>query len=168
MEEFQERIQEFIFENFDFLPAEVMVMIISIIPVMEMKAGIPSGALLGISVWGAVIFGILGNLLPILPILLLFRPVSRWLKRFDTFDKGYSWLHEKMREKGKRVQKYGGLGLMIFTAVPIPTTGVYSASLISLVFFIPIRTAALSIGIGVVIAAAIVGIISYPLFTVDE
>jgi uncharacterized membrane protein len=41
-------------------------------------------------------------------------------------------------EKSDKVEKFGAIGLILFTAVPLPTTGAYSASVI--LFFIPFRT----------------------------
>lgn len=168
MEDIRDAIQDFVFEHFDFLPAEALIAILAFIPVMELKGAIPAGVLLELSIWSSVFFGIFGNLLPILPMLLLFRPVSTWLKRFKLYKKMYSSMYDKTVSKGKKVRKYGGYGLFLFTAVPLPTTGIYSACFAAIIFFIPVRAAFFAIAAGVIAAGIIVGIISWPLFHLDE
>lgn len=164
MAEVKNHIQSFLIETFSFLPAEVIVMIISATPIIELRGGIPTGAFLGLSFQSAMFFSLLGNLLPIIPILLFFRPISIWMLRFKPYKRFFNWLSTRTINKSDKVEKYGTFGLILFTAVPFPTTGAYSACLAAVLFFIPFRLAFLSIGFGVLIASIIIGIISYPLY----
>ncbi|MFC5713528.1 COG2426 family protein [Thalassorhabdus alkalitolerans] len=160
----KEAFSELIMESFGFFPSELLVLLLSAFPVIEVRGGIPAAALLGVSFESALLFALLGNLLPIAPVLLLFRPVSRWLLRFQYYKKFYDWVFERTMKKGAQVQKWGAAGLILFTAVPLPTTGAYSACLAAVLFFIPFRAAFFAISFGVVIATTIIGIASYPLF----
>ncbi|GAE25935.1 small multidrug export related protein [Halalkalibacter wakoensis JCM 9140] len=160
----KEAIKQFVFDHFGFLPPELMVVLISALPILELRGGIPVAHQLGLSYWEALIYGIGGNLLPILPILLLFQPISRWFLRFAVYKRFYEWLYNRTMKKSDKVEKFGAIGLILFTAIPLPTTGAYSASLAAILFFIPIRFAFLAITTGVVIAGFAIASIMYSVF----
>ncbi|WP_231686928.1 small multi-drug export protein [Bacillus sp. JCM 19034] len=160
----KERLQEFMLENFSFLPPELFIVFISALPILELRGGIPLGPLLGLSYGEALFYGILGNLLPIIPILVLFRPISKWMLRFKLYKRFYDWLYNRTMKKSDKVEKFGALGLILFTAVPLPTTGAYSACLASILFFIPFRYALIAISTGVVIAGLLISTIVYSIF----
>lgn len=164
MDGIKKAVQDFIIEHFNFLPPELIVVLISAVPILELRGGMPAGALLGLPFWSALVFSIIGNILPVAPVLLFFRPVNKWLMRFKFYERFYNWLCDRTMKKSDKVKKYGFLGLILFTAVPLPTTGAYSACLAAILFFIPFRAAFAAISIGVLIAAVIVGIVTYPLF----
>ncbi|MEM1506158.1 small multi-drug export protein [Domibacillus sp. 8LH] len=164
MDNFKMTVQDFFIETLSFLPPEIMVMVISAMPVIEVKGGLPIGSFLGLSFNSSLFYSVTGNLLPILPILLLFKPISHWMMRINIYQYFYNWLFKRTEEKGDKIRKYGTLGLVLFTAVPLPTTGAYSACLISLVFAVPTRRAFVSISLGVIIASIMIGLVSYPLF----
>lgn len=157
-------VKSFFIETLSFLPPEIMVMIISAMPVIEVKGGLPVGSFLGLSFNSSLFYSILGNLLPVLPVLLLFKPFSHWMMRIRFYQYLYDWLAVRTAKKSDAIKKYGAWGLVLFTAVPLPTTGAYSACLISVVFAVPIRRAFLSISLGVIIASTMIGLVSYPLF----
>ncbi|WP_202595333.1 COG2426 family protein [Halalkalibacter okhensis] len=160
----KEAIKQFVFEHFGFLPPELIVVLISALPILELRGGIPVAHQLGLSYWEALLYGIGGNLLPIIPILLLFQPISKWFLRFNAYKRFYDWLYNRTMKKSDKVEKFGAIGLILFTAVPLPTTGAYSASLAAILFFIPFRFAFFAIATGVVIAGFGIASIMYSVF----
>jgi len=66
--------------------------------------------------------------------------------------------------KSNNVEKYGALGLTLFTAVPLPTTGAWTACLLAILLFIPFRAAFIAITTGVVIAGIGVSVFVYSVF----
>jgi uncharacterized membrane protein len=160
----KETLQEFFLENFSFLPPELLVVLVSAMPILELRGGIPMALILGLTWYEAMIYGMIGNLLPILPILILFRPISQFMMRFAIYKRFYNWLYKRTMNKSEKVEKYGALGLILFTAVPLPTTGAYSASLAAILFFIPTRLAFMAIGFGVLIAGVGVTLFTYGFF----
>lgn len=148
----KEALQTFFIENLSFLPSELIVVIISAMPILELRGGIPVAAAFGLTWYEAFMYGMIGNLLPILPILILFRPISTFMMRFPLYKRFYDWLYKRTMRKSDKVEKYGALGLILFTAVPLPTTGAYSACLAAILFFIPTRLAFIAIAFGVFIA----------------
>ncbi|WP_245308181.1 COG2426 family protein [Halalkalibacter urbisdiaboli] len=160
----KETIQQFVLDHFGFLPQEALVMFISALPILELRAGIPIAAALGLTATEAFLYGIIGNILPIIPILLLFRPVSKWMLRFSLYKRFYDWLYNRTMKKSNNVEKFGAIGLILFTAVPLPTTGAWSASLAAILFFIPFRSAFIAISTGVVVAGVGVTLFVYSIF----
>ncbi|MBP3951405.1 COG2426 family protein [Bacillus suaedae] len=160
----KEEIKQYIFENFEFLPPELLVFFISALPILELRGGIPVAHQLGLSYWEALFYGIGGNLLPIIPILVFFRPISKWMLRFNLYKRFYDWLYNRTIKKSDNVERFGAIGLILFTAVPLPTTGAYSACLAAILFFIPIRFAFFAICSGVIIAGVSIASVMYAVF----
>ncbi|MCM3712683.1 COG2426 family protein [Alkalihalobacillus oceani] len=157
-------MREFLLQTFSFLPAELIVLLISAMPILELRGGIVVAHQLGLSYFEALLYGVIGNILPIIPILLLFQPVSTWMLRFDVYQRFYHWLYDRTMKKSDNVEKFGALGLLLFTAVPLPTTGAYSACLAAILFFIPLQSAFLAILAGIVIAGFGVTSVMYAIF----
>ncbi|UOE92505.1 small multi-drug export protein [Alkalihalobacillus sp. LMS39] len=160
--EWFEEISDVFIELFQFLPGEMIVMFISALPLLEVRGGLSAGALLEFSFEKTLLLSIIGNIAPIAPLLLLFIPLSRWLTRFKGYEQFYYWLYDRTLRKSDKIEKYGAMGLFLFTALPFPATGVYSACVAALLFFIPVRVAILSISLGVVFTSLIISLFAYP------
>lgn len=161
----KEKITQFIIEHFSFLPPEMIVIFISALPILELRGGLPIAyAYYEFSFWKSFFLSVFGNLLPIIPLLLLFQPLSNWLLRFKWYEKMYNWLYHRTIQKSKNVEKYGAIGLILFTAIPLPTTGAYSACVAASIFVIRFKYAFLSIAAGVIIAGLGIGLLSYSIW----
>lgn len=160
----REQVQNYLLNHLDFLPPEMVVLLCSALPIIELRGGMPLGTVLGLSFKDAYMYSLLGNIIPIAPILLLFAPFSKWALKYSFYERLYGWLGDRAETKGDKVKKYGPIGLILFTAVPLPTTGAFTACAVAVFFFIPFRQAFVSISIGVLIASVIVGILCYPLY----
>jgi len=138
-------------------PSELITFIIAMLPIVELRGAIPWALTLGGLEWPqAVTIAIIGNLVPIPLILLLLGPVSRLLSRWPLFDRFFQWLFARTRRKGRAIERYQALGLILFVGIPIPGTGAWTGSLAAFVFGIPFRRAMGCILIGVFLAAVIV------------
>ena len=71
-----------------------------------------------------------------------------------------------MNGKAHKVQKYGAWGLILFVAIPLPGTGVWTGSLIAALLDIRIKWAFPAILFGNMIAAIIIATVSYGLFSI--
>ncbi len=135
------------------------------LPFIELRGAIPIGIGFGLPFWEVLIISIIGNIIPILPILFLFQPISNILLRFRWYQSLYSKVYERTTKKGKKnLDKYGALGLFLFTAIPIPTTGAWSAALLATFFQVKLSYAFLAIASGVVAAGIIMSTISHLVF----
>lgn len=144
------------------LPEEWIVMLISCFPILELRGALPVGmTVFDMSFWEAYIYSVLGNMLPVIPLLLLFQPLSTFMLRYRWYEKCYHWLYRRTMDKSRaNIEKYGAIGLAIFVAVPIPTTGAWTASIAACLFNLRFSYALISIFIGVLLAGMITGIVT--------
>jgi len=137
---------------------EIYVFFISMLPFIELRGSVPVGIGYGLPFWEVYLISVIGNIVPILPILILFQPISKILMRYNWYQRMYQWLYKRTVKKGKdNLDRYGALGLMLFTAVPLPTTGAWTAAFLATFFQIKIKYAFPAIAAGVIIAGFIVG-----------
>jgi uncharacterized membrane protein len=137
---------------------EAVTVIIAALPIIELRGSIPWALTLGDLTWGrAYVLSIIGNLLPVVPLLLYLGPVSGFLRRhFGFMDRFFEWLFARTRRKSQVMEKYGAFGLVTFVAVPLPITGAWTGSAAAFVFGIPFRKAFPLIALGVCIAGGVV------------
>jgi uncharacterized membrane protein len=135
---------------------EWVTVIIAALPLAELRGSIPVALAMGLSPAKAFLLSILGNSIPIIPVLVLLEPVSNALMRFRPWRSFFDWLFERTKAKGDLIQKYEALGLMLFVAVPLPMTGAWSGCIAASLFRIKFRYALPAIFLGVVGAGVIV------------
>ena len=141
--------------------------LISMVPVLELRAGIPYGVSLGLDYHAAALAAVLGNLLPVPIIILFVRQVFAWLRKMSKgLDTWISGMETKAEHKGEQVRRYGSLGLILLVAIPLPGTGAWTGALVAAVLGLRMRDALPAIAIGVVIAAAIVLGLTYGVSTI--
>jgi len=140
---------------------ELVVLIISALPLIELRGALPVAINLFHMPWYyAFPLAIIGNLLPVPFILLFLNTFSRLLSKIDTFQRILQWLFERTRRWGKIVERYERIGLTLFVAIPLPITGAWTGSLAAILFGLKFRHAFLSIFIGILIAGAIITCLS--------
>lgn len=143
------------------MSVELLVFITGALPISELRGAIPLGVAKGLPIYKATIIAILGNLSPIIPLLLFLKPVSDRLRNFKILKKFFDWLFERAKKKAGLIEKYEVIGLTLFVAVPLPMTGAWTGAIIASLFKIRFRYAFWSIVLGVVGAAAIIASLTY-------
>ncbi len=141
---------------------ELIVLIVSIIPFIELRGAIPIGVGLGVSPFHALLIALFGNIM-LVPILLLALPrLLRFIERLKFVQKILDRVKLRSTEKFERIkQKYGPLALFVFVAVPIPGTGAWSGALVATVLHMPFKSSLKSVVAGVFVAGLIVGLFSH-------
>lgn len=145
----------------DFVPAELFVFFISMLPILELRGGLIAAALLDIPIVKAIMICLVGNILPIPFILLLIRPIFAWLKQTRVFRPMVEKLEAKAMGKSDQIRKYEFWGLLIFVGIPLPGTGAWTGALIAAMLNISIKRAMPPIILGVGMASMIMTFISY-------
>jgi uncharacterized membrane protein len=135
----------------------IQVILMAMIPFGELRTSIP----VAITVYNmgaaqAFVLSVIGNMLPVIPLLLFLDPVSNRLRRYSIFDRFFTWLFARTRRYSDRMEKYGALGLAPFVAIPLPVTGAWTACAVAFVFGIRFRYAFPAVLAGVLIAGTIV------------
>lgn len=149
------------------IPKEYIIMIVGAIPVSELRGAIPLALSFGIPMAKAFYLSVLGNIIPVAPLLILLEPVSNRLRKFKIWARFFDWLFERTKKKAKTIQKYEALGLAIFVAIPLPMTGAWTGAIAASLFKIRFGYAFIAIVLGVIAAGLIVsslctlGIISW-------
>jgi uncharacterized membrane protein len=144
------------------LPGELVVIITSALPILELRGGIPVAmTLLDFPWYYAFLLAVIGNMLPVPFILLFLDAATRLLSKVRLFDRFLNWLFERTRRRGEIIQKYERIGLVLFVAIPLPITGAWTGSLAAVLFGLKFKHAFLSIFIGVLIAGVIITCLSY-------
>lgn len=140
------------------LPPQWVTVIVGALPIAEVRGAIPVGLALQLPLTQAFGWAILGNLLPIIPLLLFLKPVSEWLRRFPLWKRFFDWLFTRTAKKAGLIQRYEALGLALFVAVPLPLTGAWTGCVAASLFKLPFRLALLAIAAGVFAAGVLVAI----------
>lgn len=136
--------------------------LLSMLPVTELRLGLPFGVALELEYWQALVASVLGNLVPAPLIILFIRQVFEWLRqRHPRMDAWVTRMEDKAHLKGKKVERYGTLGLILLVAIPLPGTGVWTGSLVAALLKLPMGKALPAITIGVLIAAAIMSAVTF-------
>ena len=146
---------------FSSMPKELVTVIIATLPIAELRgaipwalAGPPVGG--GLSVPVAVFFAIIGNMIPVFPLLLFFDKIYKLLKRYPFFDRFFNWIFTRTRKKGKLIEKYEFWGLVVFVGIPLPVTGAWTGTLAAFLFGINFWKSVLAIILGLLMSATIV------------
>ena len=136
---------------------KLITVVISALPVVELRGALPIAIFqFHIPWYEAFCLSVIGNLVPV-PLLLLFLgKVTQLVSRFEMGEKVVNWVFDHTRRRGKIIEKYERIGLMLFVAIPSPFTGAWTGSIIAFLLGLKFWYAFLSILLGVIIAGAIV------------
>lgn len=131
-----------------------LVLLATLSPISELRGGIPLGISLGLDPFFTFGVAVAANAILFFPIRLVLRLFYHGvLSRLPLFDRYL----DSIRRKGKpKVEKYGFLGLTLFVGIPLPVTGVYTASILSWLLDMNWRKAFPAIALGAVIAGVVV------------
>ncbi len=140
---------------------ELIVVIISMIPVVELRGSIPVAILLFNIPWlEAAVLSIIGNMIPVPFLLLLIDWFFGLISKVKPGRKFTEWLFTRTRRKGKSIEKYEEIGLVIFVGIPLPGTGGWTGALAANIFGLRFWRSMLFIFFGVIMAAIIVTALS--------
>ncbi len=142
------------------VPAEIVVFIISLCPILELRGGLIAASILHVDMWKAIPICIIGNILPIPFILLFIEKIFELLKN-TRFVKMINKLEEKAEKGAQKIMKHKKWGLLLFVGIPLPGTGAWTGSLVAALFHFKLKDACIAILGGLVLATVIMTFISY-------
>ncbi len=146
-----------------YVSAEVVVFIISMVPILELRGGLLAASLLDIPIRTAIPICIIGNIIPIPFILLFIKAIFKWMKRFKHLGRLVDKIEAHAMKRSGRVEDTEFVGLMLFVGIPLPGTGAWTGSLIASLLDMDIKKAVLAELCGIAIATVIMSIVSYGL-----
>ena len=134
---------------------------ISMLPVVELRGGIPAGAAMGLSFWPVYLTCVLGNLLPV-PFLILFaKKILEFLSTLPRIGGFFQKIIRRADQKAAEIGHYEKWGLFLFVAIPLPGTGAWTGSLIAVLFGMKPKKSLLFIFLGVLTAGLIMSLLSF-------
>ncbi len=140
----------------------VFTMLVSMIPVVELRGGIPFGVAQGLPLWAAWLAAVIGNLIPVPFIIVYIRRVFQWMReKFPRLNSLVDALETKAHLKGRLVSKYKYLGLAILVAIPLPGTGAWTGALAAAFLDMPLRRAIPSVIVGVIAAGIAIALLTH-------
>ncbi|MCK9595455.1 MAG: small multi-drug export protein [Candidatus Omnitrophica bacterium] len=148
-----------ILEGLKNTPRDLIVMLVAALPIAELRGAIPLAWSMGMSMQKAFWLSVIGNALPVIPILFLLKPVSAKLSRLKVFKRFFDWLFERTMKKANTVQKWETLGLAILVAIPLPMTGAWTGAIAASLLKMRLRYALIGCILGILGAGVIVTIL---------
>lgn len=142
------------------VPAELVVFLISLLPVLELRGGLIAASILGVDWRIAFPISVLGNMLPVPFILIFINKIFSFLKK-TKFHRVAEFFEEKAQKKSGSLSKYKEWGLFGFVAIPLPGTGAWTGALIAALLRLDLKRSTFIITLGVITAGIIMSIFSY-------
>lgn len=154
-----------LFDGLNSIPhgKELIVFIISLMPILELRGGLIAAALLGLNIVPAFIICLIGNLLPLPFILWFITPIFNKLKKTKHLSKLVTKLENKALAKKDKIEKAEFWGLLFFVGIPLPGTGGWTGCLIAALINMDKKKAMTAATCGVLLAGIIVGTFSFGL-----
>ena len=154
-------LANFFIKVFSFINKDILIFIISTIPILELRGGLIAASILKIPFLKAFIICLLGNMLPIPFILLFLNYLFNLLRKWKLTNKFVDWLEHKTLKKKDKIEKYGYWGILLFVGIPLPGTGAWTGSMLVVLLGLNKKKSIPYIVLGVLLAGIIMSIVSY-------
>ena len=137
------------------------IMILSMVPVTELRGAIPIGSALDLNPIGVYIASVLGSTIVAIPLVLAYRHVVKFLKDRRVFLSLLSKVDNKIETSMKKMKAVSLIGIVLFVGIPLPTTGTWTAAAIASILRMRLVEALSGIFIGNIVSGLIVSLLSY-------
>lgn len=118
-------------ESLSLTTQKLLVILVSMFPIIELKGTIPVAIAWEIPKLTSFILAYIGSCLPVIPLLFLLRPIIKWMYTTKLFSGFAKWVETRSEHKGQLIYDYAYIGLFLFVAIPLPTTGVWTGSIVA-------------------------------------
>ena len=143
------------------IPPQLAVMLISMVPLLELRGGMIVARILDLPYWQSVICCVVGNIIPIPFILLFIKQIFKWMKNFKGLGKIAQFFEDRAMKKSDKFKNGEFVALILFVGIPLPGTGAWMGSLIAALLEMDIKKAVLAELIGLAMAMTIMSILTY-------
>ena len=139
--------------------------LVSMVPLIELRGGVPIAVGMGLDYFTALAICVVGNMIPV-PIIYFFaRKVLLWGRDKKYIGTFFTYCIEKGERGGQKLVAKAGRGglfmaLLIFVGIPLPGTGAWTGTLAASFLNMGIKSTSLAVSLGVVLAGLIMGFVS--------
>ena len=149
----------------------LLVFLVSMVPLIELRGGVPIAVTMGLDYFKALIVCVIGNMLPVPVIYFFARKVLVWGADKKYIGKFFRYCLEKGEHGGAKLVARTGRGglfvaLMLFVGIPVPGTGAWTGTLAASFLNMGIRSTVGAVSLGVVMAGVIMGTLSTGVFSI--
>ena len=145
--------------------------LISMVPLVELRGGVPWGVATGLPWYKVLPICMLGNMLPIPFIFFFARKVLEWGKDKPVIGKFFTFCLEKgekggqaLTDKAQKLTKGSDLGLylalLLFVGIPLPGTGAWTGTLGASILDLDFKKSVIAVLCGVLLAGIIMTVLS--------
>ena len=143
----------------------LIVLLISMVPLIELRGAIPIAAGMGVPFVPALVISVIGNMLPVPFIYFFARKVLAWGADKKYIGKFFRFCLEKGEKAGQKLVKATGRGglfiaLLLFVGIPLPGTGAWTGALGASFLNMGFKSTVLSVCLGVILAGLIMSGVS--------
>ena len=143
----------------------IWVLLISMLPLIEIRGAVPYAVIWGLPIVPSCIVAVIGNMIPVPFIFLFARKVLEWGKDKKVIGGFFTWCLEKGEQGGRKLEAKAGRGLywalFLFVGIPLPGTGAWTGMLAASILNMDFKKSTAAALAGVLLAGAIVLILSY-------
>ena len=143
----------------------LLAFLVSMVPLIELRGGVPYAVLMGLDYWTALVVCVIGNMLPV-PIIYFFaRKVLLWGCDKKYIGRFFTYCIEKGERGGQKLKAKAGRGglfiaLLLFVGIPLPGTGAWTGTLAASFLNMGIKSTSLAVSLGVILAGLIMGFVA--------
>ena len=139
--------------------------LISMVPLIELRGGVPVAMTLGMSAPEAIALCALGNMLPVPFIYLFARKVLVWGSTKPKIGPIFTKVLTKGEKAGQKLvatasRKGLFLALMLFVGIPLPGTGAWTGTLAASLLNMGWKSTTGAVSLGVLLAGIIMSVVS--------
>lgn len=137
------------------------IMILSMVPITELRGAIPIGIALDLNPIGVCISSVIGSTLVAIPLVLAYRHVVKFMREKKIFLSLLNKIDRKIKISMKKMKAASFIGIILFVGIPLPSTGTWTAAAIASILRMRLVEALSGIFIGNMLAGLIVSLLSY-------
>ena len=149
----------------------LLAFLISMVPIIELRLGVPFAIGLGLDYFPALAVCVIGNIIPVPFVYFFARKFLKWGARQKCIGKFCGFCLQKGERAGQKlVAKTGRYGLFIalllFVGIPLPGTGAWTGTLAASFLDMGFKSTVISVTLGVILAGCIMALASTGVFAV--
>ena len=143
----------------------ILAFLISMVPLVELRGGVPAAITMGIPALNAIVVCAIGNMLPV-PIIYLFaRKVLLWGSDKPKIGPIFTKILDKGEKAGQKLvatasRKGLFVALMLFVGIPLPGTGAWTGTLAASLLNMGWKSTTGAVSLGVILAGIIMATVS--------
>lgn len=148
----------------------ILVFFTSMLPIVELRGGIVMAVGMGLDYFTALALCVLANMLPVPFIYFFARKLLTWCSSLKYVGKYFRLYLDKGEQAGHKLREKAGRGglflaLLLFVGIPVPGTGAWTGTLAASFLDMGIKTTAVAVSLGVLLAGLIMGLASTGVFS---